>query len=110
MGQIKICVGSLNPTKINAVKIAFSNYYENFELYKIKADSKVPNQPIGMEVILTGAKNRAESALNYLINSRISGDKIFGIGIEGTNANFDLIHFYFRSNLIFKAINSQIYL
>ncbi|TFG30487.1 MAG: inosine/xanthosine triphosphatase [Promethearchaeota archaeon] len=82
MGQIKICVGSLNPTKINAVKIGFSNYYENCELYKIKADSKVPNQPIGMEFILTGAKNRAESALNYLINKDLTDNEIFGVGIE----------------------------
>ena len=82
MDQIKICVGSLNPTKINAVKIGFNKFYKNFEFYNIKADSKVPNQPIGMEVILAGAKNRAESALNYLTNNRISGDKIFGVWIE----------------------------
>ena len=46
MQKIHICVGSLNPTKINATKIAFGNYFDNFQLFKIKGDSKVPDQPI----------------------------------------------------------------
>ena len=82
MDPIKICIGSLNPTKINAVQTGFNKYYKNFKLYKIKVDSKVPKQPIGLEIILKGAKNRAESALNYLINKDISEYNIFGVGIE----------------------------
>jgi inosine/xanthosine triphosphatase len=82
MDPTKICVGSLNPTKINAVKIGFNTYYKNFKLYKIKVDSKVPKQPIGLEIILKGAENRAENALNYLINKGISEHNIFGVGIE----------------------------
>jgi len=81
MVSFKICVGSLNPTKVNAVKIAFEKYYTDFEIFKIKADSRVPNQPIGMESILKGAKNRAEHALSYLINEKLKTN-IFGIGIE----------------------------
>lgn len=82
MDPIKICIGSLNPTKINAVKIGFNTYYKNFKLYKIKTESRVPKQPIGLEIILKGAKNRAESALNYLINKELSESDIFGVGIE----------------------------
>lgn len=77
-----ICVGSLNPTKINAVEIAFGKYLNNFQIFKIKADSKVPNQPIGMDLIIKGAKNRAEAALNHLIKVNNLEQNIFGIGIE----------------------------
>lgn len=82
MKNIKICISSLNPTKINAVKIAFSKYYKNFKVYKIKADSKVPDQPIGMDLILKGAKHRAKSALLYLMNEQDIYENIFGVGIE----------------------------
>ncbi|MFX1297932.1 MAG: inosine/xanthosine triphosphatase [Promethearchaeota archaeon] len=77
-----ICVGSLNPSKVNAVRIAFNKYYTNFEIYQIKAKSSVPNQPIGMDLIIKGAKNRAKTALNYLINKQKIYNNIFGVGIE----------------------------
>ena len=77
-----ICVGSLNPSKVNAVRIAFNKYYTHFEVYKIKANSSVPNQPIGMNLIIQGAKNRAKTALNYLINKQKIYNNIFGVGIE----------------------------
>lgn len=82
MVSFKVCVGSLNPTKLNAVKIAFEKYFTDFEIFKIKADSRVPNQPIGMESILKGAKNRAEYAISYLLNEKQIKTNIFGIGIE----------------------------
>ena len=53
MAKIIVCVGSLNPTKIDAAKSAFSRYYNNFEVYNIKAESKVSNQPIGLKNIIT---------------------------------------------------------
>jgi len=82
MAIFKICVGSLNPTKVDAVKIAFEKYYTDFEIFNIKVDSGVPNQPFGIDLILKGAKNRAESALSYLINEKQIDTNIFGIGIE----------------------------
>ncbi len=82
MVSFKICVGSLNPTKVNAVKIAFEKYFTDFEILKIRPESSVPNQPIGMESILKGAKNRAEHALNYLLNEKQIKTNIYGIGIE----------------------------
>ena len=36
MAKYLLCVGSLNPTKVNAVKIAFKNYFSEYELFKIK--------------------------------------------------------------------------
>ncbi len=82
MKKLKICVGSLNPTKVNAVKIAFNKYFNNIEIYKIKADSKVSDQPIGMKRTIQGAINRAESSLNHLINKKRIREYIFGVGIE----------------------------
>ena len=77
-----ICVGSLNPVKINSVRNAFNKYFTNFQMYKIKADSHVPNQPIGMDSIIKGAINRAKVSINYLIKNQIALKDVFGIGIE----------------------------
>lgn len=76
------CVASLNPTKVNAVKAAFEKYFTEFEIFNIEAKSGVPNQPIGLESILKGAKNRAEYALRYIVNEKHINTNIFGIGIE----------------------------
>jgi len=77
-----IYVGSLNPVKVNAVRNAFNKYFTNFEIFKIKADSHVPNQPIGMDLIIKGAINRAKASINHLIENKIAFKEIFGIGIE----------------------------
>ncbi|MFX1312174.1 MAG: inosine/xanthosine triphosphatase [Promethearchaeota archaeon] len=94
MEEIYICVGSLNPTKINATKIAFSKYFDIFQLFKIKGDSKVPNQPIGLKTIIKGAINRATNALNFLIETKKVKDRIYGVGIEAGLANIP----YTRTN------------
>lgn len=87
MKKFSICVGSLNPTKVNAVNIAFSKYFKDFKTFKIKANSKVSKQPIGMESIMKGAKNRAHQALNYLFNEKKITSKILGVGIEAGLVN-----------------------
>ena len=91
MEKIHICVGSLNPTKINATKIAFGKYFDNFQLFKINGDSKVPDQPIGLKIILEGAINRATSALNFLIDTKKVEDGIYGVGIEAGLVNIPYI-------------------
>ena len=82
MAKIIVCVGSLNPTKINAVKLAFSRYYKNLEVYNIKAESKVSIQPIGLKNIISGAINRAKQSLNFIINEKKLLHNIFGVRIE----------------------------
>lgn len=80
-----VCVGSLNPVKISAVKNAYANYYNEITYYEIKADSQVPDQPIGLNLILKGAFNRANSAINYLIKKKnLTPDthELYGVGIE----------------------------
>ncbi|MFX0138193.1 MAG: inosine/xanthosine triphosphatase [Candidatus Hodarchaeota archaeon] len=82
MAKFNICVGSLNPTKLKAVQAAFNQYFKNFKLYNIKADSKVSNQPIGLKTIIEGAINRATFSLNYMITENKIQYNIFGVGIE----------------------------
>lgn len=98
--MLELCVGSMNPTKINAVKVAFSKYYSNFNLYNIRVNSKVPNQPIGLELTIKGARNRAKEALNYLREVKNKNKNIFGIGIEAglvdiPQANTNFMDFQF---------------
>ncbi len=82
MDEIKVCVGSLNPTKIEAVRNGFSKFYKHFKLYTIKAESKVPNQPIGMDIIIEGAINRAKGAIHHLVYDLKCQGNVFGVGIE----------------------------
>jgi non-canonical (house-cleaning) NTP pyrophosphatase len=35
---MNICVGSLNPVKIDAVRLAFGFYFENFKVSNIEAE------------------------------------------------------------------------
>lgn len=67
---------------MNAVRSAFSKYYNNFRVYSIKANSKISNQPIGLKTILTGAINRAKYSLNFIIDEKKIKTNIFGVGIE----------------------------
>ena len=77
-----ICVGSENPIKIKAVKIAFKKYFKKVDVHSKKVNSGVPNQPIGMDTIITGAINRAKLALNHLINIYGKNENLLGVGIE----------------------------
>jgi inosine/xanthosine triphosphatase len=82
MDKAYVCVGSLNPTKIKATKLAFLQFFEDIILFHIDADSKVSDQPIGRNNIIKGAKNRATQSLNYLIKEKGISNKIYGVGIE----------------------------
>lgn len=58
---MKIIVGSLNPVKIQAVKLAYHRLLPDSDCFVEgeKCDSGVSHQPIGFDEILTGAHNRA---------------------------------------------------
>lgn len=60
--MIKIIVGSLNPVKINAVKIAISEVLslDKVECVGIDAPSEVDAQPLNSEVTRQGAINRVK--------------------------------------------------
>jgi len=76
---MKVLVGSQNPVKIEAVKEAFSKYFDNVEVIGMKVDSKVPDQPINEETF-EGAKNRALE-LKRINEEKNLGAKFF-VGIE----------------------------
>lgn len=76
---MKIAVGSENPTKINAAKMAFEKVFPNdlIEVVSIKVSSGIPDQPKGYAQTIEGATNRAKRALEHV------KDADFGVGEEG---------------------------
>lgn len=76
--HMKVAVGSLNPTKINAVKIAFEKAFplESCEIVGVSVPSGVKDQPMSDKETLRGGKNRAKRALK-----EFNAD--YGVGIEG---------------------------
>lgn len=77
---MKILVGSKNPVKIDSVKEAFANYFDEIEVVGVEVDPEVSIQPINDETF-TGAKNRALK-LKVLNDSENLGAEYF-VGIEG---------------------------
>ena len=61
---MKIKVGSKNPAKVKAVEDTIKNYalFESSQVEGMAADSRVKEQPIGLEETIAGAKNRAQNA------------------------------------------------
>ena len=75
---MKIAVGSKNPVKINAVKLAFEAVWpdKQWEVVGQEVDSGVSKQPMNLAETIRGARNRANTAL-----AALDGD--FGVGLEG---------------------------
>jgi inosine/xanthosine triphosphatase len=74
----KVAVGSKNPVKIEAVKLAFNDVWPEIEWEVIGADvgSGVSDQPMSDRESIRGATNRAK-------RSRKLHNADFGVGIEG---------------------------
>jgi inosine/xanthosine triphosphatase len=72
--DMKIIIGSKNPAKITAVKMAFSD--GDFEFITMDIASGVSEQPFSDEETIKGAKTRALHALK-------EGNGSLGIGLEG---------------------------
>ena len=71
---MKIIVGSKNPVKFQATGNVLEKIYGELEVQAIDVDSGVPDQPIGLEVTVQGAINRAKNAF--------SPDFDLSVGIE----------------------------
>ncbi len=69
---MKIIIGSLNPTKVGAVKKVFNQY----KVKGLNVSSNVSNQPLTDQETMQGAINRAH-------NARVAGGSEIGIGLEG---------------------------
>lgn len=77
--SLKIIIGSKNPVKINAVKIAFEKMMQDTvsEFEGVSVPSGVADQPMSNEETLQGAQKRAENARKEF------PDADFWIGVEG---------------------------
>ena len=74
----KIVVGSQNPVKIEAVRLAFAAVWpsEEYNVHGVEAQSGVTAQPMSDEESIRGARNRAIAALAY-------AGADYGVGLEG---------------------------
>ena len=97
---MKVFVGSKNPVKIQAVREAFSHFFEGVEVTGLRVDSKVPSQPVEEETF-EGAKNRAV-ALRRLAEEK-GLDAQFYVGIEGGIMKKDQRWFAFGGLCIMDA-------
>ncbi len=59
---MKINVGSENPVKVQAVKNAFKKYFKEVKIKGKKTESEVREQPLNLNEIIKGAKNRAKKS------------------------------------------------
>ncbi len=74
---MKVCVGTGNKSKVIGVKKGFMRFFgENLVIEYSPVESGVPPQPIGLEEIIKGARNRAKT-----IRKRIQGCK-YSVGVE----------------------------
>ena len=58
-----VYVGTLNEPKLEAVRAAIGSYASGAEVRGFAVASGVPDQPVGYDEIVTGARNRARRAL-----------------------------------------------
>lgn len=76
---MKIAVGTTNPVKIEAVRLAFASVWpnESLEVAGTKVESGVSEQPMSYEETILGAQNRAARVLVAVPEAD------YGVGLEG---------------------------
>jgi inosine/xanthosine triphosphatase len=74
--RLTVAVGSLNPVKVNAVRLALERAGFDFAVQGVAVPSGVAEQPIGLEDITRGARQRAHNAREAL-------GATWGVGLEG---------------------------
>lgn len=77
---MKILVGSTNPVKIEATRLAFSPYFSHLEVNGMAVDGGVVAQPIGNDTYV-GAENRAKALFALNESERLMAH--YFVGIEG---------------------------
>lgn len=70
-------VGSENPVKINCVAAAVAEFWPTSQVIGTSTDSQVSAQPKSEHEMYTGARNRAQQALENIATAQ------YGVGIEG---------------------------
>lgn len=76
-------VGSLNPVKINAVKLALSSHWPEARVVGYETDSGVPAQPLSDAQTKKGAINRAKFALKQGLIEHDTSLSFMSVGLEG---------------------------
>lgn len=87
INNLYVAIGTKNHAKIQAVIDAFDFLYKDLDIkieYKTsKTDSGVGVQPIGLDLIIKGAKTRAKKAYEQEFYEKIYPiNQCFGVGIE----------------------------
>eukprot|EP00511_Aplanochytrium_stocchinoi_P010483 CAMPEP_0204862894 /NCGR_PEP_ID=MMETSP1348-20121228/2898_1 /ASSEMBLY_ACC=CAM_ASM_000700 /TAXON_ID=215587 /ORGANISM="Aplanochytrium stocchinoi, Strain GSBS06" /LENGTH=634 /DNA_ID=CAMNT_0052013047 /DNA_START=347 /DNA_END=2251 /DNA_ORIENTATION=- len=84
-----VLIGSKNPVKINATKLAFQHSYpeaefKSFEFIGMRAPSLVADQPVGDEETKRGAINRAKYCYQNCIKLDVDPNHVvYTLGLEG---------------------------
>lgn len=75
---MKVIVATKNPGKIEGARRALKNYFDDFEIQGIPAESDVNEQPVNDEIYI-GAKNRVKNLKKYCIQNDITADLYLSI-------------------------------
>ncbi|MGC9444696.1 MAG: inosine/xanthosine triphosphatase [Candidatus Methanospirareceae archaeon] len=78
--MMKVLVGSRNPVKVDATKVAFAQFFDAVEVLALAVSSGVSAQPIEDETF-EGAEHRAERV--RVLNDEQNLHAQFFVGIEG---------------------------
>ena len=78
-----IFVGSTNPVKINAVRVATENHWPNVDISGFEVPSLVSEQPRSDAETRQGAQNRAQAVLTLGMSQSESQATSLGVGLEG---------------------------
>ncbi len=88
----KIFIGSTNPVKINAVRLAIAHMWSDVEVFGINVPSGINEQPFGDHETRTGAQNRAKAVLRAAKKQKLFDSKnelVLGVGLEGGVLEFE---------------------
>ena len=90
---MKIILGSKNPSKINAIKLAMQTLgYQDIEILSIDVPSEVSSKPINEETLI-GAQNRNKNLYEYCWERNIAFDLLISIegGYEKVNNTYFIV-------------------
>jgi inosine/xanthosine triphosphatase len=75
--RLRVWVGSENPAKLEAVRLGLAPFFPALELAAAAVPSGVPEQPLGLDEIIAGARSRARGAY-----ARAAGRADLAAGLE----------------------------
>lgn len=73
---MRACLGTTNPSKITGVLRALRSVFGDVDLVSFKVSTAIPPQPMGLHIVIEGAKRRAIEAV------KAGTDCDIGIGVE----------------------------